>query len=546
MSDDAAPLAAANSGTNGTCVWEFGDDGVFTIKPADGVEGTLDLHSYFLPWLKLDKSGIKKIEIEGIVHAGQSVSNMFSGFENVESIDLGRFDTSAATDMSYMFYNCKKLTSLDLSGFDTSNVTNMMQMFLDCYELTSLDLSGFDTSAVTNMHYMFYECKKLTSLDLSGFDTSKVTDMGGMFGRARSLTSIKLSGGFDTSHVVDMSDMFELDRSLKSLDVSKFDGSFVTRMRRMFDYCSSLQSLDLSSFKTPKLTYASEAFEGCSNLKSLDVRNFDASNAEVDDMLKGCGSLSKIVLGDKPFLKGKGDSVAYLPDSSTDDQGGLYTGKWVYEDDPSIALDVKTLSDSHPSAGAPAGTWVRQEKPTAYTVAFDPNGGAGSMARQSYKVDVVYELPANSFYLFAKRFAGWNTAADGSGEPYADGATVWNLADAGENATLYAQWEDDSSGKLTDGEMEVTLHGNESLTIPNLPAGTRYQVYEQTPSGWVLVKQSGESGVIEPLKNAQATFVNDYQPGKAQATIVGAKTVDGDAGKVKAGEIGRASCRERV
>lgn len=483
LGGDAAALAAANGGTCGTCVWEFGDDGVFTIKPADGVDGTLDSIDYHWPWRKLDKSGIKKIEIEGIVHAGRSVSNMFSGFENVESIDLGKFDTSAATDMGYMFWNCKKLTSLDLSGFDTSNVT----------------------------------------------------DMGGMFEDDRSLTSIDLRG-FDTSHVVDMSGMFEVNSSLKSLDVSKFDTSCVKSMRRMFESCRSLESLDLSSFKTPKLTDASRAFNGCSNLKSLDVRNFDASNAEVDDMLKRCGSLSKIVLGDKPFLKGKSDSVAYLPDSSTDDQGGLYTGKWVYEDDPSIALDAKTLSDSHPSAAAPEGTWVRQEKPTAYTVAFDPNGGAGSMARQSYKVDTVYQLPANSFYLFAKRFAGWNTAADGSGEPYGDGATVWNLADAGENATLYAQWEDDSSGTLTDGEMEVTLHGNESLTIPNLPAGTRYQVYEQTPSGWVLVKQSGESGVIEPLKNAQATFVNDYQPGKAQATIVGAKTVDGDAGRVNAGD----------
>ena len=52
----------------------------------------------------------------------------------------------------------------------------------------------------------------------------------------------------------------------------------------------------------------------------------------------------------------------------------------------------------------------------------------------------------------------------------------------------------------------------------------------------MLVKQSGESGVIEPLKNAQATFVNDYQPGKTQATIVGTKTVNGDASKVNAGD----------
>lgn len=485
LSGDAAALAAANSGTCGTCVWEFGGDGVFTIKPADGVEGTLEMiGGWRWPWRDLDKSGIKKIEIEGTVHAGQSASTMFYEFRSVESIDLGRLDTSAATSMYFMFASCGNLTSLDLSGLDTSKVTDMECMFANDSSLTSVD-----------------------------------------FGR------------FDTSHVVDMRAMFTGDHSLKSLDVSSFDTSRVTNMSSMFYGCSGLESLDLSSFKTPKLTYASEAFGGCSNLKSLDVRNFDASNANVAKMLDDCRSLTKIVLGEKPFFKGKGDSVTHLPDPSANYQWGKpYTGKWVCVDDPSIVLDAETLSDSHPSADAPAGTWVAQEKPTAYTVAFDPNGGAGSMAKQSYKVDTEYQLPANSFYLFAKRFVGWNTAADGSGKPYADGATVRNLADAGETATLYAQWEDDSSGKLTDGEMEVTLHGNESLTIPNLPAGTRYQVYEQTPSGWVLVKQSGESGVIEPLKNAQATFVNDYQPGKTQATIVGAKTVDGDAGKVNAGD----------
>lgn len=250
-------------------------------------------------------------------------------------------------------------------------------------------------------------------------------------------------------------------------------------------------------------------------------------------MLSGCNALSKIVLGDAPFCKGSSGVVAVLPAPSPSSQ---FTGKWVCEDDPSIALDAWTLSNSHPSAEAPAGTWVWQEKSTTYTVTFDPNGGSGSMAQQSYKINTDYQLSANSFYLFAKKFVGWNTAADGSGTSYADGATVRNLANVGGNATLYAQWADDSSGTLTNGQMEVTLHGGESLTIPNLPAGTQYQVYEQTPSGWVLVKQSGEAGVIEPLKKAQAMFTNDYQPGKAQATIVGSKTVDGDAGKVNAGD----------
>ena len=510
LSDDAAPLAATESGECGSCEWELGDDGVFTIRPENGVEGTL--HDWWLPWIgwpAWKRSGITKIKIEGKVHTGKSARQYFNDFTSLESIDgLAGLDTSAATDMALMFCNCKNLTSLDLSGFDTSHVTDMQNMFDGCSSLTSLILKGFDTSQVKTMYAMFKNCSALTSLDLSDFKTPNVTDMHSMFNGCS---------------------------SLKSLDVSKFDTSCVGTMDTMFDGCGSLESLDLSSFSTPSLQNMGSAFGDCVSLKSLDVRNFDTSNVHVGNLLSDCKSLSKIVLGEKPFLKGAYGSVADLPDPPSS-SASQFTGKWVCEDHPSIAaLDAKTLSNSHPSADAPAGTWVWQKKPM-YTVTFDANGGSGAMAQQSYEPNTDYQLPANSFYCFAKKFVGWNTAADGKGTSYADGATVSNLANVGENVTLYAQWEDDLSGRLTNGQMEVTMHGNESLTIPNLPAGTQYQVYEQTPSGWVLVKQSGESGVIEPLKNAQATFVNDYQPGKTQATIVGTKTVNGDASKVKAGK----------
>lgn len=484
LSDDAAPLAATYSGTSGSCEWEFGDDGVFTIRPKNGVEGTLDNYPDWMFYPEWKKSGITKIKIEGTVHTGEYAGQLFQYFSNVKSMDLRGLDTSAATTMARMFLDCTNLTTLDLSGFDTSHVTDMQNMFWYCSSLTSLNLKGkgIDTSQVKTMYAMFQGCSSLTSLDLSDFETPNINDM-----------------------------------------------------HNMFYGCGSLESLDLSSFSTPSLWDITYAFRGCVRLKSLDVKNFDTSHVYVaKDMLSDCTSLSKIVLGEKPFLKGTSHSVADLP-SPPSSSASQFTGKWVCEEDPSIVLDAKTLSNSHPSADAPAGTWVWQKKPM-YTVTFDANGGSGAMAQQSYEPNTDYQLPANSFYCFAKKFVGWNTAADGKGTSYVDGAKVSNLANVGENVTLYAQWEDDLSGRLTNGQMEVTMHGNESLTIPNLPAGTQYQVYEQTPSGWVLVKQSGESGVIEPLKNAQATFVNDYQPGKTQATIVGTKTVNGDASKVKAGK----------
>ena len=76
-----------------------------------------------------------------------------------------------------------------------------------------------------------------------------------------------------------------------------------------------------------------------------------------------------------------------------------------------------------------------------YTVSFDANGGDGSMTNQSFTYDVEQELKVNTFTRTGHEFAGWNTAADGSGTTYADKAEVINLAsESGAEVTLYAKW----------------------------------------------------------------------------------------------------------
>ena len=69
-----------------------------------------------------------------------------------------------------------------------------------------------------------------------------------------------------------------------------------------------------------------------------------------------------------------------------------------------------------------------------HTVTFNPNGGTGSMSPEAAKHPTA--LSANTFTRAGYTFAGWNTAANGSGTPYADGATYPFSA----SATLYAQW----------------------------------------------------------------------------------------------------------
>jgi uncharacterized repeat protein (TIGR02543 family) len=68
------------------------------------------------------------------------------------------------------------------------------------------------------------------------------------------------------------------------------------------------------------------------------------------------------------------------------------------------------------------------------TVTFNANGGAGVIANQVS--NVAAPLTTNVLSRSGYTFSGWNTAVDGSGTAYADGASYAFTA----STTLYAQW----------------------------------------------------------------------------------------------------------
>ena len=77
------------------------------------------------------------------------MSNMFSGCESLETIDLSSFNTASIRDMSYMFSSCKSLETIDLSGFNTASVKYMSYMFYGCESLNSLIVPDVDKD---NLH----------------------------------------------------------------------------------------------------------------------------------------------------------------------------------------------------------------------------------------------------------------------------------------------------------------------------------------------------------------------------------------------------------
>jgi len=72
--------------------------------------------------------------------------------------------------------------------------------------------------------------------------------------------------------------------------------------------------------------------------------------------------------------------------------------------------------------------------PASYSVTFNANGGTGSMNAQTASSSTA--LTSNAFTRSGYSFAGWNTAANGSGTAYSNGA----IYSFGANVTLFAQW----------------------------------------------------------------------------------------------------------
>lgn len=127
----------------------------------------------------------------------------------------------------------------------------------------------------------------------------------------------------------------------------------------------------------------------------------------------------------------------------------------------SVAATVALSGDNYGIAVAPNGTiYVGSERQRvievfrpAVTVTFDANGGAGTMAPQTFAAGTATTLSANTFTYADYEFTGWNTVADGSGQAYADEAVDDFVA----GITLYAQW----SSTVIDS---LAVHGPTSVT----------------------------------------------------------------------------------
>ena len=151
------------------------------------------------------------------------MSHMFSCIKANSIVGLNKFDTSKVTDMSGMF-------GTDETFFYSSKST----------EIETLDIGNWDTSNVTNMSYMFAD-SKFKNLILTNFEATKLTNANEMF---KGLTTEKLYiDNFDLTNVKDKYYAFEDLQNYDKLYIQTNDSmkNFITKNYPKYAGCFSMQ-----------------------------------------------------------------------------------------------------------------------------------------------------------------------------------------------------------------------------------------------------------------------------------------------------------------
>ncbi len=133
---------------------------------------------------------------------------------------------------------------------------------------------------------------------------------------------------------------------------------------------------------------------------------------------------------------------------------------------------------------------------TSYQVCYDANGASGTVPVDSNSYltssQVVVMAPTNLVAPTGKRFAGWNTQANGSGDNYnpSESLTINNS-----DVTLYAQWS--SGPEATTLTYYPNFTGStQSSQVINLPNNGQHTVLGSgtfTRSGYTLIGWSNDS-----------------------------------------------------
>lgn len=491
--------------------------------------------------------------------SGDQTSGLFKDCRNLKNIvSLGNLDTIQATNMDSMFNNCNSLEAVDAAGLETHNVVYMQGMFSGCHSLKAIDLSSWDTSSLQRIYSCFVNCRSLTSVKLPamGGPNSKLNSVGHLFWGCTSLKEGDISS-IDTRTITDswswsaISGIFGDHYMGWGEDMESYDSglykivtgpNFVQNpgVDKWCIFPKTMYRIDDGSYA--RHTYSDYIPNGSAVYVVRAALSFDGNGATSGSM-------------DDTLLYYYSEGASQLPKNAFKRDGYTFLG---WSSDPNATS--ATVSDQE-SLDFDAVTQKAQRRDsddqgeefsyTLYaiwaknpTIAFDPNGGTGSMDSVAVEYGTSSALPECAFTRRGYLFDGWNTAADGSGTAYADAALIAPTSDV----TLYAQWReqtytltyDPAGGKWADGTTgNVTMsYGKASAPATILEAPTR--------EGYKFVRWEGSSyqpGDTYDKKDDEGLLTDDYLTAVWEKASSNATNNNGTATKPSATKRDKVSSR---
>ena len=188
------------SGTSGTCSWVIDANGMMTIRPTNGVSGTLENHpsGYNYNIFSRYQNDITKIVIMPGVKTNSQCNWLLGSLPNCTEMDLHNLDVSGSYNLNSMFRQCNKLEKINVTGWNVTNAKDVSYMFANCHALK--DIIGIETwqlQNVTNTDGLFSSCIVLESVDISNFNMHNVTNARLMFNFCTKLKSITIGENFN-------------------------------------------------------------------------------------------------------------------------------------------------------------------------------------------------------------------------------------------------------------------------------------------------------------------------------------------------------------
>ena len=452
------------------------------------------------------------------------VSNMFYSVNVGSILDIPRWSFGNLRSTYYMFA-CDGNVTVDASDWNLDGVTSISDM---CRLAGGTwNLSGWHSDTATSASSMFaYGGPR--NVDVSNWDMPILQFTYDMFAACHNVQIAGLET-WDVSSLIDASSMFYLCDSLIDVDFSNWNAPLLSNTSSMFYCCSSIKSIDFGNLTATNLTNTGNMFYACTSLEYVNIAGFDRSNVTSGGSeFTGDTNLRKVVLGGTNFWETATypySTSSALPTPPAEEGDVPYTGKWIREDGVYGPYTPNELLTAY--TGAMEGTWIWEKVPLAYDIIFEaPDGAFGYMEPVTVEdMRKPYQLPKCLYNNPRWEFVGW---IDEYRAEYIDEDIIpSNTFAAGTVLHLKAVFNELSrEAQMEDGTLTFTLRGGWSALFDNLPAGIQYQLYEETPYGWILIGEDQTAGSIIPLEEKSGLFVNQYQDDVLTLQFIGEKQLD--------------------